>query len=62
MSKFSTTITVRFDPEIFKEIDERAWAERTTRSELVRAGVQQYLDSLPKIKVEITKTETPTAA
>jgi predicted transcriptional regulator len=37
------TLPVRLDPELRKALDERAAAERTTASDVVRSALRRYL-------------------
>ncbi len=47
-------VTVVLDAELLEEIEHRAWAARTNRSQAVEEAVRYYLDKTPRPRVTVT--------
>ncbi len=47
-------VTVVLDADVLEEIEHRAWAARTNRSQAIEDAVRYYLDKTPRPRVTVT--------
>ena len=47
-------VTVVLDADLLEEIEHRAWAARTNRSQAIEEAVRYYLDNTPRPRVTVT--------